>query len=390
MGDFFSSLASQRSALTTFFTLVLFCALLFITWPARRYPYRINRDSRIHAYWLILLYFVFAMNDGDWFHLYNLFQDSSFRSRDVSDISSQSAGLEQAYIFIAKIVGYNYLLFRLIVWGGTALFSYLLGKRLGVNKSLYLFFFVIISLDIFSFQRGSLAMALGFWGFSYIIKPFKKSKLLSFCIGLTIIYCSTFFHKSAFILIPVFLLSFLRYNKRTIVLLLIGAPVIAYFMLNYLADFLLNLGTDGELINATVMQGYLTVEKRHMGIGSILRNIILPLMFFSMFWYVVKQVIIKKVPLPNPYLRLFNSAFVIIVGSFLLLIVGSVINVSMLYMRFLYFSVLPLSIVISYIYDNYKKVGKPDLFVLICITCSLYKIILNLLGAIFLGEAGRT
>lgn len=390
MGDIFSDLASQRSAITTFFTLVLFCALLMISWPASKYPYKLHQGNRVRAYWLILLYFVFAMNDGDWFHLYNLFQDSSFRAKDVCDVSSQSAGLEPVYVYIAKLVGYNYILFRFIVWGGTALFSYLLGKRLGVNRSLYLFFFIIIALDIFSFQRGSLAMALGFYGFSYLIKPLEKKKLLSFLVGLFLIYVSTYFHKSAFFLIPVFLFSFLRYNKRTIMLMVALLPFVLYFMTSYLADFLLNLGTDSDVINTTVMQGYLTVENRHMGIGSILRNIILPLMFFFLFWYVVKQVIIKKIYLPTHFLRLFNCSFIIIIASFLLLVVGSVINVSMLYMRLLYFSVLPLSLVISYIYDNYKRVKYTDLFVMICVICSLYKILLNLLGVIFLGDAGRT
>lgn len=389
MGDFFSSLASQRSAITTFLTLVLFCAMLIVTWPAIKYPYKLDKRSRIRAYWLILFYFVFAMNDGDWFHLYNLFQSSSFRSTEASDISSQSAGLEALYYSLARFVGYNYLLFRFLVWGGTAALSYLLGKRLGVNKNLYLFFYIIIALDIFSFQRGSLAMAMGFLGYSYIIKPLRHHRLISIILGISLIVLSTLFHKSAYFFIPVFLLSFIRFNKRRLVLLMIAAPFMIYMVNAYLSDFLLNMGTDGAVLNATAMQDYITSENRHIGIGSLIRNILLPMMFIALFYYTVKHVIVKKVPLPTDIMRFFNCSCIIIISSFLLLTITSV-NVSTLYMRLLYFSVLPLTIVISYIYNIYKNVGPVKVFIQICILCTTYKIVLNLLGAIFLGEAGRT
>lgn len=388
MGDFFSSLASERSPITTFLTLVLFCAMLMVTWPAVKFPYKLSKANRVRAYWLILLYFVFAMNDGDWFHLYNLFQNSEFRSKVASDISSQAAGLEAAYYTIARFVNYHYLLFRFIVWGGAAYFSYLFGKRLGVNKGLYLFFFIIISLDIFSFQRGSLAMAMSFFGYSFFIYPLKRHRFVSIVIGLFFIVVSTLFHKSAIFLFPIYLLSFLNYSKRKIILVVISIPVLLYIVNVYLADFLMNMGTDGAL-NATAMQDYITSENRKLGIGSLIRNLLLPMMFASLLFYNVKHVYKKKLPLPKHIMRMFNCSCIIIIFSFSLLAVTT-INVSTLYMRLMYFSVLPLSIVVSYIYGSYKNTGPINIIILICIMCTVYKIVLNLLGAIFLGDAGRT
>ena len=54
------------------------------------------------------------------------------------------------------------------------------------------------------------------------------------------------------------------------------------------------------------------------------------------------------------------------------------------------FSALPLSIVVTFIYSSYKHNKISNWFIVVCVICSLYKIILNLLGAIFLGEDGRT
>lgn len=384
MGNLFYDLARERSAITTFFVLVLFCIILSTVWKASKYPYILKKRVRHRAYLLILTYFIFAMNDGDWFHLYNLFGEPSFRAREASDISSQSSGLEAAYYYIARCVGYNYILFRFIVWGGASVMSYALGARLGVNKNLYLFFFVIISLDILSFQRCSLAMSFAFLGYSFIIKPVKRHSFFSILFGVFLILFSTLFHKSAFFLIPVFLLSFISLNKRSLLMLILSLPFLIYFINGFLIDYILNMiGADTTLVNSTVMQSYLERDNRSFGIGSTIRHIILPLMFLSLFFYIVKHVIIRKVSLPNHIRLLFNSAFYIIIISFLIFTID-VVNVSEIYMRLLYYSVLPLSVILSFIYGSYKHITPNIPVVLICITCSFYKIILNLLGTIFL------
>lgn len=324
------------------------------------------------------------MNDGDWFHTYNTFQDSSFRMREANEVTSQSAGYEAVYIYIAKFVNYNYFLFRFIVWGAAGLFSYILGKRLEVNNNLFLFFFIVICLDVFSFQRGSLAMAMGFLGYSYIIKPINNKKIISFILGLLLVYSSIYFHKSALFLIPVFLASFLRINKSMLVVVVLALPIVVYLVNSFLGGYLLDMvGADDSIMNTNMMQLYLTRENRNFGIGSAIRNVLMPTMFILLFIYCTKYVIVKKIPLQKQFIRMYNCAFIIVLVSLIIATLNTV-NVSIIYMRLLYYSALPFTLVISSIYNQSIHKGSTPFIIVFCILCTVYKIVLNLLGTIFL------
>ena len=184
----------------------------------RTYKY----SNNIFVYFILISVFcVFYFVDSDWFHYYEIYGIIS--KTDINDFSllsffekTSESHIEKVYTVLAWLSFDSYYLFRFYIWGGALAFIILIIRRLNLNVNSFFYIFIASFLLLFAYGRVSLAFAIAFGGYSMIVCKNKK-RLLSYLAGVLLIAFSLLFHKSAFFLLPVFLLSFLPYNKYTII-----------------------------------------------------------------------------------------------------------------------------------------------------------------------------
>ena len=190
--------------MTVFDGVIIDIALLLTTGllllPAFLSSKRETSKSRIIlAIILAITFCVFAFWAGDYLHLMERYSQLQ---------SGFDWHIEDVYIFIAHNLGVYYHTFRLIIWGTTILLIALTYKRLNLRWDLTLFFCFTFYLLYLSYARVSLAMAMIFYGYSLMVKPFHRLKYLSLFIGTAMICCSVFFHRTALFGIAIVYLSF--------------------------------------------------------------------------------------------------------------------------------------------------------------------------------------
>ncbi|MDE6295979.1 MAG: hypothetical protein K2M03_07940 [Muribaculaceae bacterium] len=193
----------------------------------------------------LLTYFI----DTDYFHYEALVQDYS--QREVFHV-------EPVYGLIAWIVGYNYTLFRVVVWG-SALFLFCKTVKItdtNLNHALYTLF--VIFIGTFAYARATLGMCFAYCGIALFVQnPPGVKKIF----GLCLLFCSIIFHNSMAVIIGVGLLSLIvPLNKKTLFISLIftvaGALAITQLFISIL--------TQNQIGDAYVMSKLYTYTSGNM------------------------------------------------------------------------------------------------------------------------------
>lgn len=244
------------------FDLLLWGLIVLDLLPATKYPYRLSKQRRIIGFTLVMIFCLFPFWGGDYFHYAEAF--------DTIKHGGYSA-FEEFYQWVIINVADNYFVFRFIVWGLALLMLFYAYKRVGQTPDLSLFYFAAFYLPWFSYARASLAMSCIILGLSFLSKPFKKSSFLSIIIGVALIGCSVFFHRSAVLGIAAFLVSlvFVKSNKTKLIIIIMLFPFLIYFM-TQLMDIVMGVDA-GDLdfvFSQRKREGYLNDEYSQPGLAA--------------------------------------------------------------------------------------------------------------------------
>lgn len=301
MEDLFN--IERESPIGPLLSFVLFMILFFLTNPAIHFPYKL-KEKRIR--WIIVLlviFGIFATFGGDWFH-YQEIIGRIYRKRlsleELETISSQ-VHLEQVYWYIAYFVNYNYLLFRFFVFGGALLLLFYSVNKIGtVRLSVFFAFFVSGTILSFTTSRVCLAQSIALLGTIIIYRAQIKNRIniLKYIIGVSLIFVSFFFHKSALFFIFIIVLTQLPFGFKTLLAVLIVFPVLLYFTNTYFVDFIMSAETsEDEVLNYTSFQSYLS-GNRSYGVGTTILIFLHRLYWYSLSFLCIIIVSIKKGNIP--------------------------------------------------------------------------------------------
>ena len=330
---------------------LLVVILILISWGAKEKPYNIPKQRRVFGWVLLFLCMMFPFYDVDFFNYIELMDDLKGAGSDLESIRGEILQTEWPYYYIGKFVNYNYILFRLVVWGGAMALYGLTMKRLNINPSVFILFFTIIALLLISYGRVTLAWAIAFYGYSFWVKPIEsRKKIVSYVIGVCLILFSINFHKTAVLLPLAFALSTIRFNKVLLIVLLIAFPFLVQLADSQVLLGILNMSQDqSDILNVNTSQYYLTYESGlSAGIAAILQNVLRYFVFYGFLLICVINIFSKqsKKDKFQPITGCMNVAIWLIYISSIFAFTSSV-NTSMVYYRFLNFAVFPMTLVLS-------------------------------------------
>ncbi len=199
----FDSIATLTDATLgmRFWCLFLVLFTISISWRVN-YNYTPNKPLSIlqgnRTKLIFFCFFLLSLTwwiDGDYFS-YILHA----KTHDVNWIFDDGALLEKGHQAICSLVNGDWLGYRIVCWGTALTLFMVTARRFGINIQHALFCLFILWHHTFCYGRVTLAMAIYFYGISFLCKPLDK-KLISYIIGVIIILCCSYFHRSALLLI---------------------------------------------------------------------------------------------------------------------------------------------------------------------------------------------
>ena len=256
--------------------------------------------------------------------------------------------MEDVYIYIIRNIASNYLMFRIIVWGGATYLLFQAYKYTNIDARLAMLTFSLLFLPRFSYARASLAMAMSYLGLSLIITEKKKRNLI---LGSILLFGSFFFHKSALFGIAVVLLTIFvseRLGKKTLIMILAVFPFLIAAATYFLSDFLLLDADEFELLNVEKGQQYLTEEALNKGLAAKMGEMLMRLTFYSiLIEYIILHFKGLYSKLPKT-VKAYSTAsfFTIYISSLFAFDLG--VSTQVIYNRFIFFAMIPSACFIAY------------------------------------------
>lgn len=325
--------------------------------------------GKVNASGFVVLYFIL-------YALFYCINPDYFSYRDWMNINMKELNMEYwsneniyAYIIIfcqSLNISYPYELFRLIVWGVAVLLVMFTAKMFSsIQKPglVVLFLFVLYS-GTFSYGRVSLAMAAYFMGVSILM--WGKNGLIKF-LGVVLAMSSYFLHHQMIIgigLLPGIILPFEK--KKTIVfaLLLLGMMMAVIYYINSNVSLMESVFGADEL--AEKMETYNEREQGAFRLSTSVMylNIFIPFVFVTLFFYRQKQI-------PKPIAGIHRITFLLIMAMVAFFVISG--PRSTYTYRVLYINIIPLSILVSYCYNQgyFKDYHLAIMFFLALLTNSL-------------------
>lgn len=247
---------------------LMFVILLYV---AKNNLYDNKKNVNLFVIIGIVVFCLFAFWGSDYYRYKELF---------TNYYNTQSlVHIEKAYEPIFRIAT-NYIVFRLIIWGGALLILLWAFHRLNLQMDIVLFVFLVLYLLRFSYARVSLGVAIMFLGYSFLINPFKPGKLVSFVIGLLLLFFSLSFHKTMLLAIIAIPLAFLKWNRSTLLFAMAFFPLLVFFVNTSLVEYILanNLIEDEQQLYA--INSYMSNYGKESGWGIKLANLLQALPFY--------------------------------------------------------------------------------------------------------------
>jgi len=331
-------------------SLVIFLCFIF----RYRKGYKNSVCSKNVSYWgvvfFLILFSVFAFAEADTYHYMELYEDL-YKSQFPWHV-------EPTHFWIIKHLPHGYYIWRLFVWGISAILYVKAFRHLNISACVAAFSIAIVALIPFPQTRGTLGFAIMMLALAYY-KPLKYRNITWDLIVLALIVLSTFFHKTLGVYILLYPLALLvPYNKKTIALSLVLFPFL-YLAVYTMANDILSLGFLGE---QTVDRGESYLDRGSEGnynIIGILTNSILWIALI-LYFYTTSDFYIKNVK-QKTALVIHKYAYILVYVSFLFY--GQNIS-NFLFTRTLKFALLPLAIAYAYYLQSTRrsKVDKATLF----------------------------
>lgn len=296
---------------------------------------------------LMIIFCFFSFYDTDYYHYKSLIDK-------MSRNATYSSHMEDLYESLAKSINYSYNWFRIIVWGSASLILIRIFKNLKLDLGVGIYIFSMIFLLIFGYARVSLGMSIAFWGYSILVtRHYFHEKI----VGISIIAISMYFHKSMFFIVPIFIASLVRFNRKAIFITLICFIAAVYVGTSYGLFYFID-NTNSEVIDANAAQRYASSTFSIHGIGGMLKTILYRAVYYltpSLIVYIILKRDYKT--LPDNIKRFMNCTLLIVVfTSIFLFNLGA--NSDLIYTRLLYFAMIPSSVSLTYIYCSMPKYSK--------------------------------
>lgn len=358
------------SVFTISIDLVIWLLMLISMWPVLTKKEELQPRRLFISIFLVVLFCVMATWSGDWYHYKEIFDT-------INSNPNWTSHMEGIYDFLIRSVCPTYLSFRLIVWGAALWVFYLAVKRLGMNQSYVLTIFGLGFLPFFSYARVSIVPAMLILGGSLVFAPIPHRRGLSLFLGLLVIFLSLFFHKTAFygVIIMLFSLVIPQTTKNSWFYFLLGF-IVASFTLQYVFQYFLSadLVTDpaissfAEKTRGTASKGFY----QSLTIGPLITRLLEQIPYFMTAFLAFK--IQNEYEAPKGVMTIIKFNFYMVLSSMIFLLdLGS--STSILYGRFLRFSILPgvITLAFAYQYGLFKKLTMAT--IILAVTGSCYQIV---------------
>ena len=327
--------------LIVFFILIY---IFFVVLYYKKYAYRplwtiTKIDPGLTFYAFILILIVASSDDSDWFS----YQEDVWEY----DFNSLYQHFEPIYGVIIGLVNKNYLLFRIVVWGGAFLLTCNAYKRFEVNRNVGIFFIITAFLLTFNYARATLGMSCYCVGLSFLLKPAQGKKLFSYILALFFFFCAYSFHHSLLILVGMTFAIFLPLDRPIIIVLALSLiPTAAAILYGYfeLAEFL----SDEDVAEKLRLYGEL--EKASWNIYGTIRYTIQYGAFYFPIIVNTITVIKNKTYLDASFLKVNNVVLATVLTSFAFLFMG--FNNLIFVYRILFMTMIPTSILTVYLYQT--------------------------------------
>lgn len=287
---------------------------------------------------------VFHFVDGDFY----TYQDEVHHYRYGDDYI-----IEPFYYWLIPFIGNNYLIFRIIVWGISLLAFYQASQRFSIGKWFPLYLIFVTNINTFAYARATLAMSVYFWGISLILSPYRK-KNISWGAGIALIYLSTKFHTSAWLLVALALTVLIPLNKFIIVCVALLLPI--------------SLGLMSSIIDSLLLGGIIEDERVLKKLGrysdidndfGIARKLVGAFRFLLYYveTIVVTYILFWKTKTDIPYKEkgLYSVTLSIVAVATTFFFMGDAFET--LFYRVLNMAMIPLTILVCMLYKQ-KLLGK--------------------------------
>ena len=343
-------LPTRQTAFLIFFNLCLILLIFTQMKKALNFPYTVSNEKRYLSIFLMFIFVLFPFWGKDWFH----YQEA------YPELKSGYAGhMEEIYVWIAQNITYDYLSFRLIIWGGGLLLLLNLINKIPIKKDLVILVFCSVWIARYSYARVSLAMVILYWGSILLIS--RRCNLLQIMIAVMVMCSSLFFHKSVafgLALVILSLLSLVLRSKYFITLLLILFPLLIGPLKDFIGDFLLmDIAEEGVWGDIASGRGYLQGEVTEYGIGASLARVLEFVPYYLIAILCVKYIRSnvsnkKNDSAPRVIVFLMRYQVIGVLVSTLFFFNLGYGDTSLIAGRFFRFFAIPSSILLAYFIEN--------------------------------------
>ena len=337
------------------YTLVFLFFLFQLQDKKRKYM-----DSSVYAIFAAIVLIAFC--------LFYCLDTDFFNYMYVATTPDQYEGLgtvEGFYLWLARILEGDYLLFRLCIWGTAVIMVITACYFYDVSKYNTLIFVLLIFFNLFCYGRIILAMAV-FWAslaFSVKVRTLPMKVL-----GILLILMSFFLHRSSAIAIASLAILAIPFNLRNEIMIMIGiiifGGVLAYL---FLSGEMLSASSD---IAGRVNSYNQRIEEGEWGglniIGFLFR--IAQYFLFYLIFLIIRNKMYKLKMVPRVINSLYKVTWVLIVSSTAFLIA---LGFTPYFYRVINMTLIPLCILLAYLFCI-KSISKHQIVLILGISLMLH------------------
>lgn len=360
----------STTELTT--TLALYCLIgyLFVFFLFKDYVLiegRFRRGTQMQwgiMFIAIIVLCVTCFVSGDFYHYISWCQDYNFKGRNHG---------EPIYSDIIRLLDRNYLLFRILIWGGGLILVADTCRRLKIDKFVALFVLFVAFYVIYSYARASYAMAVYYWGFSLLISD--KKNFFTIIIGVAGVVLSYVFHHSMLLCILLTPMVLVPLKRKMILYLVFFCPLICFIVGQIFADYFaqLPLMLDDEYLSSK-LSAVGSRKDESSNWKGIISNVFHYGRFFLPMYIILRLVYFKDVyngKIPNCVKYLTVTSFYLMLISIATMFIG--LDTFLFFFRILFMAHIPLSLVVAKLYQD-RKISKRDMgtYLMFFLVCSLY------------------
>lgn len=222
----------------------------------------------------------------------------------------------------------------------------------GAPAYVALFFMFAVFINYFDYSRNALGIAVYFFGLSIFLS--YKSWLIRL-LGLGILCCASYFHRSTMVLILLTPLCFFPINKKTII------PIVIFLILSFTAlkglflSFMDNAMSSDDAGIANKTSFYINQERGEMVSGSII-GILTGYWKYSVFYvlFIADTIILFKNTVYRQLPFQIKALYNIMAGLLIMSVMIYCFNIGhlALYYRFLMMLYVPLTVITVYLFTH--------------------------------------